>query len=74
MAYDTMVELLGIVAVIIMVASYALEKRAPVYIAVFAFGCALAATYAYLLGSIPFLIAEGIWALIAFRRWRTAIA
>ena len=74
MAYDTTVELLGIVAVIIMVASYALEKRAPVYIAVFAFGCALAATYAYLLGSIPFLIAEGIWALIAFRRWRAAIA
>ena len=74
MAYDTAVELLGIIAVIIMVTSYALEKRAPIYIAVFAFGCALAATYAYLLGSIPFLVAEGVWALIAFNRWRNAIA
>ncbi len=74
MAYETAVELLGIIAVIIMVTSYALEKRAPIYIAVFAFGCALAAAYAYLLGSIPFLVAEGIWAFIAFNRWRNAIA
>lgn len=74
MVYDNAVEFLGVVAVFIMVASYALEERAPVFIAVFSFGCAMAATYAFLLGSIPFLVAEGVWAVIAFQRWRKAIA
>jgi hypothetical protein len=67
-----MVEALGVVAVIIMVSSYALEHRAPGWIAVFAFGCALAALYALLIGSVPFLIAEGLWSLIAVRRWSVA--
>jgi len=60
---------LGLIAVVIMVASYALEHRHPLFIVVFAFGCALAAFYAYLIGSIPFLIAEGVWALIAIWRY-----
>ena len=72
MTYELAVELLGIVAVFIMVSAYALEERAPVFIAIFSAGCAMAATYAFLLGSIPFLIAEGIWAVIAFQRWRRA--
>ena len=63
------VELLGLIAVIIMVSSYALEKRGRVYIAIFAFGCALAAFYAFLIHSYPFLIAEGAWSIIALRRW-----
>jgi hypothetical protein len=67
-------EALGLVAIIIMVGSYALEKRAPVFIAIFAVGCALAAFYAFLIGSYPFLIAEGIWSIIALRRWIAARA
>ena len=67
-----MIEVLGIVAVTTMVLSYALEARHPAFIAIFAVGCALAAAYALLIGSYPFLIAEGIWAIIAFRRWRSA--
>ena len=63
------VEILGIVAIITMVGSYALEQRAPIYIATFAFGCALAAIYAYLIQSYPFLVAEGLWSIIAARRW-----
>jgi len=63
------VEILGIIAISIMVISYALEARNPAFIASFAFGCALAAIYAFLIGSMPFLIAEGIWALIAAKRW-----
>ena len=69
---DLGVEALGIVAITIMVASYALEARHPIFIATFAAGCALAAFYALLINSIPFLIAEGIWAVIAFRRWQKA--
>lgn len=63
-------EAFGILAIVIMVVSYALEKRSPVFIASFAVGCALAATYAFLIKSYPFLIAEGVWAVIAAIRWR----
>lgn len=63
------VEIFGLVALAIMVGSYALESRHPVFIGIFAIGCALAAFYAYLIGSYPFLIGEGVWALIAARRW-----
>ncbi|MCP4385578.1 MAG: hypothetical protein GY798_29920 [Hyphomicrobiales bacterium] len=66
-------EALGVVAVIIMVASYALEKRDSIFVAIFSFGCALAAFYAFLIQSYPFLAAEGIWAVIAFRRWRSRL-
>ncbi len=64
-----MADQLGIIAVLIMVASYALEERHPIFVLIFAFGCALAATYAWLIGSLPFVFAEGIWSLIALRRW-----
>ncbi len=64
-----MVEWLGIFAVISMVLSYALEDRHPIFILIFSLSCAIAAFYAFLIASYPFLIAEGIWALIAFRRW-----
>ena len=66
------IEILGIVAIVIMVASYALEKRHPIYVAIFAVGCAMAAVYAYLISSYPFLAAESVWSVIAFTRWRAA--
>lgn len=69
-----MVEYLGLIAVIIMVGSYALEERHPLFILLFAGGCALAAFYAFLIWSVPFLIAEGIWAIIALVRWRRRAA
>ena len=68
-----MVENLGLIAVVIMVASYALEHRHPVFILIFAIGCGLAGLYALLIGSVPFLIAEGIWALIALYRFRKTV-
>ncbi|MHA1524252.1 MAG: hypothetical protein ACTSY1_07565 [Alphaproteobacteria bacterium] len=67
------IETFGIAAIVIMVASYAMEKRHPIYIAIFAVGCALAAVYAYLIGSYPFLAAESVWSVIAFFRWRAVI-
>jgi hypothetical protein len=67
------IEIFGLAAIIIMVASYAFEKRGAQFIAIFATGCMLAAVYAYLIGSYPFMIAEGIWAVIAARRWRVAM-
>lgn len=67
------VELLGLVAVAIMVISYALERRHHLFVVTFAAGCALAAAYAYLIGSYPFLLAEGLWLLVALRRWRERV-
>lgn len=64
-----MTEYLGLIAVIIMVSSYAFEHRHPVFVLMFAGGCAMAALYAWLIGSIPFLIAESAWTLIALHRW-----
>ena len=72
MTASPLVEVLGIVAIVTMVASYAFEKRGTFFIAAFAAGCALAAVYAYLIDSYPFLIAEGIWAVVAARRWHVA--
>ncbi len=62
-------ETFGLFSIIIMVTSYALEKRHAAFIATFAAGCVLAAIYAWLIKSYPFMIAEGIWAIIAINRW-----
>lgn len=64
------VEILGIVAIIIMVGSYALEERSTFFVATFALGCALAALYAFLIASYPFLVAESLWCVIAYFRWK----
>jgi hypothetical protein len=62
-------ELFGLVAVTVMVVSYALEKRAAVYVLVFAMACAGAAVYAVLIRSWPFAAVEAVWSVVAFRRW-----
>ena len=64
------IEIMGTIAISIMVISYALEDRHPLYVAIFAFGCAMAAIYAFLIGSYPFLVAESVWCLVALARWR----
>jgi len=64
-----MIEAIGFIAVCTMVTCYALEDRAPIFTLVFAGACAVAAIYALLIGSYPFMIAEGVWAIIAIRKW-----
>ncbi|MFK8020408.1 MAG: hypothetical protein AB8B86_11600 [Pseudomonadales bacterium] len=71
---DTVTHWFGVFSVTLMVTSYAAEQRGPGYIALFAFACVLSATYALLLGSYPFVFAEAVWAVIAFRRYRSLIA
>lgn len=62
-------EAFGMLSVIIMVASYAFESAHRHFVALFSFGCMLASIYALLIGSYSFFIAEGVWAVIAIRRW-----
>jgi len=64
-----MVEAFGFLAVCFMVLFYALEDRAPIFTLAFAGACLCAAIYALLIGSFPFMIAEGVWAIVALRKW-----
>ncbi len=63
------VEAFGFLAVISMVVLYALEERSHGYVLGFAVSCAAAALYALLIRSWPFAAVEGVWALVALRRW-----
>ncbi len=59
----------GACAVAIMLLSYALELRSPWWVLVFALACAASSLYGWLAGTWPFGVVEGVWALVALRRW-----
>jgi hypothetical protein len=61
--------LYGAAAVSLMLVSYALEKRSPWWILVFACACAASSSYGFLTGTWTFGVVEGIWAIVALRRW-----
>jgi hypothetical protein len=52
-----------------MLLSYALENRSAWWVLVFACACAASSLYGWLAGTWPFGVVEGIWALVALRRW-----
>lgn len=62
--------LFGLIAVGIMVVTYALEARSHWFVLAFAGSCGFASIYGFLQGAWPFGVVEAIWALIAFRRWQ----
>jgi hypothetical protein len=66
------VTIYGVCAVTFMIAMYALERRAAVFIAAFALGCVASSVYGFWSGAWPFGVAELIWAGVAFRRYRGA--
>ena len=59
----------GMFAVTAMLISYALEKRSPWFIFVFALSCALGSVYGFLQGAWPFGAVEAVWSAVALRRW-----
>ncbi len=61
--------LFGLFAVTAMVVFYALEKRNSWFILAFAGACLLGSVYGFLQGAWPFGLVEGVWTLIALRRW-----
>ena len=65
----TWVTLYGVVAVTFMMVMYTLEPRGPIYVLLFALGCALSSAYGFLSGAWPFGVVEGIWCVIALRRY-----
>lgn len=66
--------LFGLFAVTSMLVTYALEQRSSWFILAFAGSCALGSAYGFLQGAWPFGLVEGIWTLVALRRWQRARA
>jgi hypothetical protein len=66
----TALSIFGLLAVSLMLVFYALEHRSRWYILGFAGACALGSAYGFLQGAWPFGLVEGIWAIVAVRRWR----
>lgn len=64
-----MLTLFGACAVTFMMLMYALEGRGRRFVLAFAVGCALSSTYGFLAGTWPFGIVEGIWSLVAVKRY-----
>ncbi len=65
----SLLTLFGACSVALMLVAYALENRSPWWILVFAIGCAASSSYGWLAGTWPFGVVEGVWALVALRRW-----
>ena len=65
-----MVTLYGVVALTFMMTMYALESRGRAFVLAFAAGCALSSSYGFVSGAWPFGVVEGVWTVIALRRWR----
>jgi len=65
-----LIEYFGLAAVVLMVLFYALENKHYNFVLLFALACMGAAIYAYLIKSYPFMLAEAVWSLIAFNRYR----
>ncbi len=61
--------LFGAGAVLAMLIAYTLERRSAWWVLVFALACALSSLYGFLAGTWPFGVVEGVWALVALRRW-----
>jgi hypothetical protein len=59
----------GLSAVSAMLVCYAFERQSDWFILGFAAACVLASAYGFLQGAWPFGIVEGIWSLVALRRW-----
>lgn len=59
----------GAISVTAMMVSYWLESRSSWFVLSFAMACAASSLYGWLAGTWPFGVVEGVWALVAFRRW-----
>ena len=65
----TALSLFGLLAVTAMLVTYTLEDRSPWFTLAFAGACGLGSTYGFLQGAWPFGLVEGVWTLVALRKW-----
>jgi hypothetical protein len=62
----------GLFAVTAMLLCYAFDDRSPWFVLGFAGACLLGSIYGFLQGAWPFGLVEGIWSIVAARKWWTA--
>jgi hypothetical protein len=65
----SLLTLFGLLAVTAMLIFYALEARSPWFIFAFAGACVLGSIYGFLQGAWPFGLVEGVWSVVAAKRW-----
>ena len=59
----------GVASLSAMLVSYALEHRGRGWVLAFALGCWASAVYGWLAGAWPFTVVEGVWGVVALRRY-----
>jgi hypothetical protein len=64
----------GLFAVTAMMLTYAFESRSRWLILAFSLSCIFGSIYGFLQGAWPFGLVEGVWSVIAFKRWLDARA
>ncbi|HEY8193696.1 MAG TPA: hypothetical protein VIF13_01505 [Hyphomicrobium sp.] len=62
--------LFGLVAVSLMLVFYTFEDKSPWYVLGFAIACAMGSVYGFRQGAWPFGLVEGVWTIIALKRWQ----
>ena len=65
----TLLSAFGLFAVSLMLVTYALESKSNLYVLAFAVACALGSAYGFLQGAWPFGLVEGVWSVVAVRKW-----
>ena len=65
----SLTNIFGSVAVTVMMLSYALEARSKWFVLAFVAGSAATAVYSALVQAYPITAVEGVWAVIALRRF-----
>jgi hypothetical protein len=73
MSFDRLT-LFGLVAVSLMLCTYALEDRSPWYILAFAAACVMGSVYGFLQGAWPFGFVEAAWSIVAYHGFPTRAA
>ena len=69
-----MLTIFGAGAVAVMLVCYALEARSSWFVFAFGLACFGASAYGWLAGAWPFGVIEGLWGVLALRRWQRARA
>ena len=69
-----LLEIFGAAAAALLVVTYGLEARSHWYVLGFAGACIRVALYAVATDAWLFAVLEGLWAVIAMRRWRLRTA
>jgi hypothetical protein len=59
----------GLFAVSAMLLCYAMENRGRGWVLGFSGACLAGSAYGFMQGAWPFGLVEGIWAIVALRRW-----